>query len=274
METIEKKPRKPRTVTKPYNVQRKITVRHYLNKSVKPIFIDNKGNGYPLYIQISLKGQMAMFKSRLSKHLTEGELKTMNNILKEAIEKDKSNLVKIAEMLQPFDRSEFKITEVSDLYFQYTKPIFEFLSEILAHVIGHHIESHIENEPSCDSNLLMALLRGINWEGEPAFYLRILNETCPELYSEIENMFKTVGFFDYIKNFYSLYVNKKYNSFQRLSYFDMESQSLPNSFFEHFGDSAQTFLKDIDTLVMLHKQYKSESFVQLEINNQDNEMDF
>ena len=74
---ITKKPRKQRTVTKPYQkhkTEKKITVKHYLNKIIKANTKNSIGEMcYPVYVRVTFYGQIANLRSATGITMTNTE---------------------------------------------------------------------------------------------------------------------------------------------------------------------------------------------------------
>lgn len=91
METLEKKPRKPRTITKPYQKHKegkKILIKHYLNLKIKSYFTDqDMVVFYSVYVQITFNGQTTLQRSatnfQMSKEEFELTHKTNEGLMRE-----------------------------------------------------------------------------------------------------------------------------------------------------------------------------------------------
>jgi hypothetical protein len=91
----------------------KITVKHYLNKNLKPL-IKNDTEYYPLYVEVILKSRRSTFKSRLK----EFEFLTQNEFQKHSHKLSvETNMIKdIIQLLKPHDRNSFAMKGISESY--------------------------------------------------------------------------------------------------------------------------------------------------------------
>jgi hypothetical protein len=177
-----------------YQNEKKITVVLFLNKKLKPVEVDNKKN-YPLYIKISLKSQTTIFPF----HTANGEY-SANEIKEgyEILDLEKYNdpvfnvntITKIVQLLRPYDRDDFKISEVSRIFTSLTKTISDVVNKTLG--IYCNFFSYDDEDP---------IGRNFN-----SFFLQLawnLSEENPDVFNKIDP-----GFW-YLEE-YCNFIEKKY----------------------------------------------------------------
>jgi hypothetical protein len=108
------------TTRKKYNVDKKITIKYYLRE------IKNTENGlgysrYSLYILLTVDSKVTKFKSKISydTYLKQEDVKIeQKNLLShtEEIKREKAVIECIVRELKPFDKENFDIKKVSEIY--------------------------------------------------------------------------------------------------------------------------------------------------------------
>lgn len=98
---------------KKYNVDKKITIKYYLRE-----FKSDKTK-FSLYINLTVNGKRAIFKSKIyfeeSDKFEEEEL-LKNSFYAKAIEREKALITDIVRDLKPFDKADFDIKRVYEVY--------------------------------------------------------------------------------------------------------------------------------------------------------------
>lgn len=163
-----------------YQNDKKITIELYLNKRLKPIEINNKRN-YPLYLKIYLKKQTTLFP-----FCTANGDYAANETIKghEVVDLNKyedpifntNTITKIIELLRPFDRSDFKISEVSLIFTSFLRPIHYVVNKALG--VYSNFFSNDDDNPIGES---------VN-----SFFLQLamnLSEENPNSFSKIDSEF-------------------------------------------------------------------------------------
>ncbi len=202
-------------------INRKITVKHYLNLRAKPKTV-LKEHYYPLYIQIIVNGKKAQIKSKINEHLkiyrSDIERITKNNQEKnellmdgflseklfEEILKLKSFplyhllidetevITRIITIMQPFTNNDFSLNNFSDDYSKYTEEITHKLDSKIKEAYRKELKNvflkSIDQEESRDifktSNFLIHF---INWENTFSNYYESTFEILPSELKMIEN---------------------------------------------------------------------------------------
>ncbi len=202
-------------------VNRKITVKHYLNTRAKPKPL-LKENYYPLYIQIIVNGKKAQIKSKINEHLkiyrSDIERITKNNQEKnellmeghfsekffEDISKAKifplfhllidetAVITRIISILQPFSNKDFSLNNFSDDYTKYTEEITSKLDAKIKDLYRKELKNvflkSIDQDESRDifktSNYLIHF---INWENSFSNFYESTFEILPSELKMIEN---------------------------------------------------------------------------------------
>ena len=155
----------------------KITVKHYLNKRLKPKKVERKGksyNAYPLYVQVLVKGKQAQIKSRLD-YFT-GLPQLSNDAVDQhyfLFGKDPKN--------EPyyFTQTEFKSLEINPIYeliieetkfieyvieYQLTNlgtPNLSAISPLMSELLDDYYDVKIFNENEVIAKLAAPLFNGI-----------------------------------------------------------------------------------------------------------------
>lgn len=202
-------------------VNRKITVKHYLNTRAKPKLL-LKENYYPLYIQIIVNGKKAQIKSKINEHLkiyrSDVERITKNNqdkneLLMEGhfseklfddifkaklfplyhlLSDETAVITKIISFMQPFSNKDFSLNNFSDDYSKYTEEITSKLDAKIKELYRKELKNvflkSIDQDESRDifktSNYLIHF---INWDNSFSTFYESTFEILPSELKMIEN---------------------------------------------------------------------------------------
>ena len=98
---------------KKYNVKKKITIKHYLRE------FKSDSSKFSLYINLTVNGKQAIFKSKICcfedfKIKPEALLKS--SFYAKAIEREKALITDIVNDLKPFEKADFDINKVYEVY--------------------------------------------------------------------------------------------------------------------------------------------------------------
>ena len=181
-----------------YKNDKKITVKLFLNKRLKPEYILEKVY-YPLYIQVSLKSQSTVFPATIN-----GQTMTIEDTGRDIDFKDfdldinYNNILEIIEILQPFTRQNFRISELSLICTSFYSPLYSVIIKSLARTFNM-ISSEIEDEDSDGISEWFGILQIIfNLKEDENIYSKIDQELWYlEEYSKLIE--KKLFFQDYYK---------------------------------------------------------------------------
>jgi hypothetical protein len=203
-------------------VNRKITVKHYLNKRAKPKFLV-KEKYYPLYIQIIVNGKKAQIKSKINEHLkiyrSDVERITRNNaemheLLMQGYVSDKffeeinrarlfplfhllndevAVITRIISLQQPFSNKDFTLNNFSEDYTNYTQEITQKLDLkikdlYLKELKGLFLKSIDQDENKDIFKVTNYLIHYINWNNSFSNFYESTYEIIPSEFKLIENM--------------------------------------------------------------------------------------
>lgn len=201
--------------------QRKITVKHYLNKRAKAKSL-NKEKHYPLYIQIIVNGKKAQIKSKINEHLkiyrSDIERITKNNkdlydLLMQGYFSDKlfedilrvklfpiyhllldevAVIKRIIEYNQPFTNKDFTLNNFSEDYTKYTEEISQKLdskikSWYLKELKDVFLKTIDQDENRDVFKITNYLVHYINWENAFSNFYESTYEILPTEFKTIEN---------------------------------------------------------------------------------------
>ena len=203
-------------------VNRKITVKHYLNKRANAKLLV-KEKYFPLYIQIIVNGKKAQIKSKINEHLkiyrSDIERITknnqeMNSLLMqgyvserffEEIEKLKLFplhqllldevvvITKIISLQQPFTNKEFTLNNFSDDYSKYTEEITQKLDTKIKELYLNELKGMFLKSINQDENkelfkITNYLIHFINWQNSFSNFYDTSFEILPDQMVAIENL--------------------------------------------------------------------------------------
>lgn len=132
--------RKPRGSYQKHKLEKKITIKHSVNKALKPQLLNGFSEdeylvlkeriirGYPVYVRLNLKGQTTYLPSESFHNQYELEDKDLDKKRKEY---DISVINWILDKLKPFDRDDFSISEFVNIYKLVNKNISELVNQSL-----------------------------------------------------------------------------------------------------------------------------------------------
>ncbi len=203
-------------------VNRKITVKHYLNKRAKAKFLV-KEKFYPLYIQIIVNGKKAQIKSKINEHLkiyrSDIERVTknnqeMNNLLMQGYVSErffdeiiKSKLFPLNQLLidevlvitriislqQPFTNKDFTLNNFSDDYTKYTEEITQKLDTKIKELYLNELKAIFLKSIDQDENkdlfkITNYLIHFVNWQNTFSNFYDTTFEILPNELRLIENL--------------------------------------------------------------------------------------
>lgn len=203
-------------------VNRKITVKHYLNKRAKPKFLV-KEKYYPLYIQIIVNGKKAQIKSKINEHLkiyrSDVERITKNNqdmhaLLMQGYVSDKffeeikkaklfplshllndevAVITRIISLHKPFTNAEFTLNNFSEDYTKYTEEITQKLDSKIKTMYLQELKSLFLKSIDQDENreifkVSNYLIHYINWNNSFSNFYESTFEIIPSEFKMIENL--------------------------------------------------------------------------------------
>jgi hypothetical protein len=203
-------------------VNRKITVKHYLNKRAKPKFL-LKEKFYPLYIQIIVNGKKAQIKSKINEHLkiyrSDVERITKNNqemneLLMQGYVSDKffeemkraklfpllhllndevAVITRIITFHKPFTNPDFTLNSFSEDYAKYTEEITQKLDSKIKDLYLQELKSLFLKSIDQDENreifkVTNYLIHYINWENSFSNFYESTFEIIPSEFKMIENL--------------------------------------------------------------------------------------
>lgn len=203
-------------------VNRKITVKHYLNKRAKPKFL-LKEKFYPLYIQIIVNGKKAQIKSKINEHLkiyrSDVERITKNNqemneLLMQGYFSDKffdevkrvklfplmhllndevAVITRIITFHKPFTNPDFTLNNFSDDYAKYTEEITQKLDSKIKALYLQELKSLFLKSIDQDENreifkVTNYLIHYINWDNSFSNFYESTFEIIPTEFKMIENL--------------------------------------------------------------------------------------
>jgi predicted NAD-dependent protein-ADP-ribosyltransferase YbiA (DUF1768 family) len=201
--------------------QKKITVKHYLNKRAKAKSL-NKEKHFPLYIQIIVNGKKAQIKSKINEHLkiyrSDIERITKNNkdlyeLLMQGYFSDKlfddilrvklfplhhllmdevAVITRIIEYNQPFTNKEFTLNNFSEDYTKYTEEISQKLDSkiktwYLKELKDVFLKTIDQDENRDVFKITNYLIHYINWENAFSNFYESTFEIIPTEFKTIEN---------------------------------------------------------------------------------------
>ena len=201
---------------------KKITVKHYLNKRAKPKTY-HKDRFYPLYIQIIVTGKKAQIKSKINEHLkiyrsdierftkNDDELnklilagylsdKLLDKIIKNKIFPiyhlliDEVNIIKrIIRFYKPFEDENFTLSNFSNEYKKHTTEITNILDNKIKEMYQTELKSLFLKSIDQDENrdvfkISNYFIHFINWENSFSNFYETTYEIIPSELKLIENL--------------------------------------------------------------------------------------
>ncbi|MCU0326580.1 MAG: hypothetical protein MUF45_15225 [Spirosomaceae bacterium] len=142
---------------KKHIVKETVTILHFPNNKIKPIIIDGK-NTYPLYVRISLKGQVTTIKSLLrGTYDIEFSKENLQNDTISTMEFEKKIIRDYINKINPFGRDNFHISEISTFSNNIYKPIEFMHNEMLINWVVNFLEKYAEDN-NVDKELFMSVI--------------------------------------------------------------------------------------------------------------------
>lgn len=201
--------------------QKKITVKHYLNKRAKAKSL-NKEKHYPLYIQIIVNGKKAQIKSKINEHLkiyrSDIERITKNNKdfyellmqgylsdrffedvlriklfpLYHLLQDEVAVITRIIEYNRPFTNKDFSLNNFSEDYSKYTEEISQKLDSKIKSWYLKELKEVFLKTIDQDENrdvfkITNYLIHYINWENAFSNFYESTYEIIPTEFKTIEN---------------------------------------------------------------------------------------
>lgn len=200
---------------------KKITVKHYLNKRAKPRFYQQE-EYYPVYIQLIVDAKKAQIKSRINKYLElyQSELKPIHReevqlkklilsgfftddlferILHDKIHpvapllKDEINVItNIIELQHPFDNEQFTLNNFSSDYEKHVTEITDILDDSIKESYRMNLNriflSAIDKEEEKKIfTIVNFFIHYINWDNAFSSFYEITYEVIPSELKLVEN---------------------------------------------------------------------------------------
>lgn len=210
-----------RTKRRPGMTQKKITVKHYLNKRAKAKSL-NKEKHYPLYIQIIVNGKKAQIKSKINEHLkiyrSDIERITKNNkdlyelfmqgYLSDRFFEDLKRvklfplyhlfmdevavITRIIEHNQPFTNKDFTLNNFSEDYTKFTEEISQKLDTKIKEWYKQELKNIFLKTIDQDENrdvfkITNYLIHYLNWDIAFSNLYESTYEIIPGEFKTIEN---------------------------------------------------------------------------------------
>lgn len=201
--------------------QKKITVKHYLNKRAKAKSL-NKEKHYPLYIQIIVNGKKAQIKSKINEHLkiyrSDIERITKSNKdlyelfmqgylsdrffedvlriklfpLYHLLQDEVAVITSIIEYNRPFTNREFTLNNFSEDYTKYTEEISHKLDTKIKSWYHKELKDVFLKTIDQDENrevfkITNYLIHYVNWENSFSNFYESTFEIIPTEFKTIEN---------------------------------------------------------------------------------------
>ena len=200
---------------------KKITVKHYLNKRAKPRFYQQE-EYYPVYIQLIVDTKKAQIKSRINKYLElyQSELKNIHrdevelkklilsgfftDELFERIVNDKihpvssllndeiSVITKIIELQHPFANENFTLNNFSSDYVKHVTEITDILDQSIKEMYRINLNSIFlgaieKEEEKRIFTIVNFFIHYINWDNSFSNFYEITFEVIPSELKLVEN---------------------------------------------------------------------------------------
>lgn len=192
----------PKRTYQKHKTEGKITVKHYLDVRLKPSIHEEK-EYYPVYVRVMTKGQTANFKSTTNIITTQNDFDNefWNDEAKKALQKEVENIITIVKDLKPFERTDFKITELTELYTNLSKPFFDILDLRFREFLKLKFEDYFNQKYSkeVDENALLirnVVLSGVNWQSKSGLIFKLLESYVPDYTNYVKGFFYTSYLWD------------------------------------------------------------------------------
>lgn len=192
----------PKRKYQKHKTEGKITVKHYLDVKLKPSIHEGK-EYYPVYVRVTAKAQAAQFKSTTNIIATQNDFdnEVWNDEAKKALQKEVENIIAIVKDLKPFERQNFRITELTELYTNLSKPFFDILDLRFREFLKLKFEDYFNQTYSkeVDGNALLirnVVHLGINWKSKSSLIFKLLESYVPEYINYIKGFFHTSYLWD------------------------------------------------------------------------------
>jgi len=203
-------------------VNRKITVKHYINKRAKAKLLV-KEKFFPLYIQIIVNGKKAQIKSKINEHLkiyrSDIERITKNNQemnsllmqgyvserffdeivrlklfpLNQLLMDEVLVITKIISLQQPFTNKDFTLNNFSDDYTKYSEEITQKLDSKIKELYLNELKSIFLKSIDQDENkdlfkITNYLIHFVNWQNSFSNFYDTSFDILPNELKTIENL--------------------------------------------------------------------------------------
>jgi hypothetical protein len=162
-----------------------ISILHLENSKLKPKMYDNIPY-FPLYVRITVKQKVTTIKSNISMVFHVGAINTLdkNSDNYKLINYDKRIIEKIIEYYNPFQRENFKISEVSKRYAELSTMIAFFKSHYLSGNVGYFMRK-FANENGIDED---SFIDCINFDNNDIFdIIKVFKKIIPDLGKLVDN---------------------------------------------------------------------------------------
>ena len=126
--------RKARGNYQKHKLGKKITVKYFPNKRLKPLFIFEGVPNYPIYIQVSVKGQTTQLPATIFEEVDtppQDNLDYLNTFFEKFLKLEKHSIECIINALNPFQRDDFNISEFAEIYKILYKPLSEVVKQLM-----------------------------------------------------------------------------------------------------------------------------------------------
>jgi hypothetical protein len=146
-----------------YRNEKKITIRYYPNKRLKPIFEFEGVPHYPIYFQVTVNGHTTQLPSLIFNDIDippqNEDLFTIQDLQDmEEVKKEKEVILCIINSLNPINNNDFKMSEFSALYKSLNKPV----SSVVKGIIVKEIERLLKEEGDVEPKTMMNIFNNVN----------------------------------------------------------------------------------------------------------------
>jgi hypothetical protein len=285
----EEKERKPRTIKKPYQkhkTEKVITIKHYLNKNLKPQKDTDK---YPLYIQISLNNKTGLIKSTCYDFGgSESRVIPLNNTYylndedfatsKQIAEHIKKELIMIdfaILIVKPFEQKEFQIKDLVNTFRDLDRSFLFYLDRLIKRVLKFWLsEGIIDNRIIFNECHYLNL--DIDWERQP---FNIIATKCqirePAIMHEFAQLFSTLFFWNIFVKRSDKYSEDDIMLLYKIKTFDISKNWRSNILEPFYPEFDQNLIfDDIDTAHKLLDSYLQKYGSEQKVNNLFNDSPF
>lgn len=134
-----------------------ISVFHFPNTKIKPILIDGVET-FPVYIRITVKKQVTTIKSLILGTYKVGENSILENESNKSVIELETKIIKdFIERCNPFQRTDFHISEISNFHAELYKSFHYLYLESTTDWVGEILEKYAE-ENKIDEKLFMSVI--------------------------------------------------------------------------------------------------------------------